>query len=205
MKLWMRKAVVVLVAIMTLGLYVPPTPTDVNAEDSNKEAFSPGSDVDGASTPTIVAEAVHEVQERIDDEEQTSDNVIHALTEKAKQQTMNKLGPKIRNQVEDEFASDILPGIENVLTNLFMEAGEDEIPYYGITEDPSDGYGERIFNVYDVRTHRDIARFHVRRDNRPLEGYWFNFHYHLSKDNFEKHHVIGEIYWDKNMPPKWMA
>src|SRR5699024_12744030 len=87
----------------------------------------------------------------------------------------------------------ILPEIENVITHMLTDM-EDEAPYIGITEKPSTGYGERIFNIYDYRTQRDIARFDVRRDNRPQDGYWFNFHYHLGDDNFEKHYEIGEIY-----------
>src|SRR5690625_2926285 len=99
----------------------------------------------------------------------------------------------------------ILPTMEEALQHILTDIGEEDATYIGITEQLSTGYGEKIFHVYDYRTKNDIARFHVRRDNRPLEGYWFNFHYHLYDDNFEKHYEIGEIYWDKNIPPKWMS
>ncbi|HLQ71498.1 MAG TPA: YpjP family protein, partial [Bacillota bacterium] len=130
---------------------------------------------------------------------------VQLLTDKAIEQTIAKLGPKITEKVEDDFMESILPAMESVLETVLTEAGEDALPYYAITEEPAKGVGERIFHVYDFHNEKDVARFDVRRDNRPQEGYWFNFHYHLSADNFEYHHEIGEIYWNKNMPPKWMS
>lgn len=204
MKLWMRKVTVVLVTIMTLGLYVPPIHINTNAED-NKETVSPEADVTNAVF-TSVAEETEEVEtDSSDGEALTNDYFVSVLTEKAKEQTITKLGPKIVSQVDDEFTTEILPNIEEVVHMILADSEEEDLPYYGITESPSRGLGERIFNLYDYRTNEDIARFHVRRDNRPQEGYWFNFHYHLNDDGFEEHHQIGEIYWDKNIPPKWMA
>ncbi|MED4798110.1 YpjP family protein, partial [Priestia megaterium] len=51
----------------------------------------------------------------------------------------------------------------------------------------------------------DLIRFHVRRENPPKDGYWFNFHYHAAADNFQKHYDLGKIYWNRNMPPKWFS
>lgn len=98
------------------------------------------------------------------------------------------------------MTSEILPKIEEVVTDLLVNAGDEEVPYLEITEEPTAGYGEKIFNVYNQRTKEEIARFHVRRDKRPGEGYWFNFHYHLKDDQFVKHHQIGEVFWEKNTP-----
>lgn len=211
MKLWIRKISVILITIMTLGMYVPPSFIDVEAEEGNKalseetnpnentaedEAEVPPVSEPDVPAPTLVSEP---------EEEATSDRLINRLTEKAKEQSIEKLGPRIVAQVENDFTAEILPKIEESLEMILTEAGEEHLPYYGITEHPADGVGEKIFNVYDYRTRKDIARFHVRRDNRPLEGYWFNFHYHVSKDGFENHHEIGEIYWDKNIPPQWMS
>src|SRR5699024_9546688 len=133
-----------------------------------------------------------------------SETIVKAITDQAKEQTLTKFGPKITNQVETEFTMAILPIMEEVITDLLAQK-EDELLFLGVTESPTKGYGEKIFNIYDYRTNKDIARFDVRRDNRPQDGYWFNFHYHLCDDNFETHHEIGEIYWDKNTPPKWMS
>lgn len=199
MKLWMRKLTVALITIMTLGLYVPPLYLDVDA-DENKDALASSPDsYDGASL-TVIETAEDENIPGNDE-----DYYIETLTEKAKEQTITKLGPRITEQIDEDFLDDILHNIEEIVQTILADAGDDASQYFGITERPTKGSGERIFNIYDYRTQDDIARFHVRRDNRPLEGYWFNFHYHLSNDSFEEHHVIGEIFWDKNVPPKWMS
>lgn len=181
---------------MALGVYIPPTYLDVNAEESN-EAIS--TDVD---TNTPVAE-VNREEEAIDTDVDDGD-FISVLTDQAKKQTHMKLGTRIMNQVGVDFATTILPNMEDVLASILEEA-EKETPYLAITEEPSQGYGEKIFTIYDYQTKKDIARFDVRRVKRPLDGYWFNFHYHVNTDNFQEHHQIGEIYWDKNIPPKWMS
>lgn len=203
MKLWIRKAIVVLVAIATLGFYAPVSLLEVDADDGKDKVSEAGAYKEQDLESIIVEEEIDKPS--IDTEEIDERTFyIHEMMEKAKDTTMTKFGPRIANQVEDEFNTAILPTIEQVIEGLVNEAGDDYI-YYGISESPSKGYGERIFHVYDYRTKEDIARFHVRRDNRPLEGYFFNFHYHLKEDNFKEHYEIGEIYWDKNTPPKWMA
>src|SRR5699024_8732952 len=134
------------------------------------------------------------IAEQITTYDVEEENVAATLMEKAIAQTSVKFGPKIENQLENEFQEVILPKMEETLTSIFTEAGEDRLPFYEITENPATGKDEKI-----------IAKFHVRRDFKPQEGYWFNFHYHLGKDQFETHYELGNIYWDKNMPPKWMA
>lgn len=204
MKLWLRKLSVILITIMTLGLYVPSAMLDIEAEES-KDSLSSKADI---NNDTVYPDTEVQVEE-IDhiDSYQIFDNdyYLHMLTEKASEQVVTKLGPKIVNRVENDVLQTILPNIEDVLVTVLAESDEDALPYYGITEEPTRGLGEKIFHVYNYQTNQDVARFHVRRDNRPLEGYWFNFHYHLSDDNFEEHHELGEIYWDKNIPPKWMS
>ncbi|MGJ9459127.1 YpjP family protein [Oceanobacillus sp. CF4.6] len=197
MKLWMRKIAVALVTIVTLGIYTPTDLLNIEAED-NKDNVASKADVNEAVSDSKEAE-------KIDFHVGTEDNVINQLTEKAKEQTIVKFGPKIAGQVEEEFNTVILPNIEAVIQTIVADHVVNDYSYFGITEQPAKGYGERIFNVYDHHLEQDIATFHVRRDNRPLEGHYFNFHYHLSSDGFKEHHDIGEIYWDKNTPPKWMA
>jgi hypothetical protein len=190
MNRWMRKIAVALIAVLTFGLY---TPTYLIADENNhnKEFISPeGSEQGNVAILPNEQEAPEET------------NPISTLTEKAKQQSLKKFGPKISEKVEDEFMEVILPNIELALKSIVKE---DEAAYISITEQPTNGYGERIFNLHNERTNEDIAKFHVRRDNRPHDGFWFNFHYHLKEDNFEQHHMLGEIYYDKNTPPKWMA
>lgn len=207
MKRWFKKIAAILITFITLGIYIPPVllTTDL---DQDKENLASKSNVDEALFTSVSDSLdVEEVEpdDPLEDEWLTEDYFKRVITEKARQQTLTKFGTRIAKQVEDEFITSILPHIEIVLDMILAEVGKEESIYFGITENPTKGYGEKIFNIYDYRTNQDIARFDVRRENRPLEGYWFNFHYHLSKDNFEKHYDLGEIFWDKNIPPKWMA
>lgn len=185
---------VAFVAVLTLGLYIPSfdvtteTEKDESSYASTKEQHAPIEESSGyelAQLPETV----------------TTDQLI----EKAKAQTYAKFGTKIAPKLDEEFTTLILPKMEEELTRIFEAAGAAKLPYYEITENVADGYGERIFNVRDVKENKAIAKFHVRREHRPQEGYWFNFHYHLQDDKFATHHDLGDIYWDKNQPPKWMS
>jgi hypothetical protein len=201
MKLLMRKIAVMMVAIMTFGFYVPPgLHTDVEAEDNKNELSH--SDVNTETETASVLEVLE-----VHDPEVTAreEDPLFLLTDQAKEQTLMKLGPRITSQLDENFMDTILLNIEDTLESLIAEMPEEEYAYLNITESPADGFGEKIFHIYNARTNEDLIRFHVRRDHRPWEGYWFNFHYHINDDNFEDHHEIGEIFWDKNMPPKWMA
>lgn len=207
MKQWFRKIAAILMTIMTLGIYIPPgfLTSDL---DQDKDNLASKSNVDEASFKSVSESGIEPDKQYGNpqiEKRQTQNVFTQVITEKARQQTIAKFGDKIADQVEDEFIAVILPHMETVLEMILAEAGEQESIYFGITEEPTSGYGEKIFNIYDYRTHKDIARFDVRRENRPLEGYWFSFHYHLDKDDFEKHYEIGDIFWNKNMPPKWMA
>lgn len=201
MKLWLRKLSVILLTIVTLGFYIPPAIVTTDA-DKDKDSISDESIMDDNNESTVVDTPL-EVS-------LSKDNIINdidpidEIMEQAREQTLLKLGPRIASEIDDEFTSYILPNMEKALMSVLHDE-EGVANYFQITERPSDGMGERIFNVYDNRTKKDIALFHVRRDKRPLEGYWFNFHYHLAYDDFDKHHEIGEVYWDKNDPPKWMS
>ncbi|WP_234402429.1 YpjP family protein [Oceanobacillus damuensis] len=198
----MRKIAVVLVTIATLGIYTPTALLEANA-DEDKDTLSSKADVNEAVSDSTEAEQID--FNIAPDKPSSRDYIVNQLTEKAKEQTITKFGPKIASRVEDEFTSVILPNIEAVLQTIVEKNAADEYTYFAITEEPAKGYGERIFNVYDNKKAEDVAKFHVRRDNRPMEGYYFNFHYHLSSDGFKEHHDIGDIFWEKNTPPKWMA
>lgn len=204
MKLWMRKIAVALVAVVTLGLYIPEFDVDVEAEQNKETMDSESNSHDRAisetSDPPILTPELPDA-----DADAAAPDPIEELSDKAREQAMTKMGPRITAKVEGEFQAVILPKMEEALHRIMDETGADDFQYYSVTEQPSEGLGERIFNIYDERTGHDIARFDVRRENRPMEGYWFNFHYHIKSDGFEHHHEIGELYWDKNIPPKWMA
>jgi len=200
MKLWMRKIAVAIVAIMTFGFYVPPgLTTDVEAENNKNELSN--SDIN-QETVTSVLEILEEDEPEL---AQSKDDHLHTLTDQAKELTLIKLGPRITSKLDENFMDTILLNIEDTMDSILSGLPEEKYAYLNITETPAVGFGEKIFHIYDDETNEDIIRFHVRRDHRPWEGYWFNFHYHINADDFEGHHEIGEIFWDKNMPPKWMA
>ncbi|MBM7554283.1 YpjP family protein [Thalassobacillus pellis] len=201
MEHWLRKISVILVAILTLGMYIPPTYLEADAAESKEVSSSRNNHNEALITSSAGVDEDQQLDNLLED---IGENPIDVVAERAKTQTVTKLGPKIISKVEHEITDTIFPEMEEVIHNIITHAG-DEVPYYEITEELSPGYGEKIFNLYDYRTGEELAKFHVRRDKRPGEGYWFNFHYHLRDDNFEKHHTIGEVYWDKNTPPKWMA
>lgn len=203
MKLWGRRIFVVLVSVLTLGMYIPPTYVHTDAAE-NKEVAKQ----DDANTFTTPSDELvdddPEEDESVPESDSTEDHV-KVIIDQAKAQTVTKMGPRIIEKVDADMTNDILPKIEEVVEMIVVEAGDEEVPYYEISEESTPGYGEKIFNLYNHKTKEEIARFHVRRDKRPGEGYWFNFHYHLNQDDFVKHHSIGEIYWEKNTPPKWMS
>ncbi|MEW8987992.1 MAG: YpjP family protein, partial [Bacillus sp. (in: firmicutes)] len=82
---------------------------------------------------------------------------------------------------------------------------EEDLVHLAISEEPGKGKSEKIFHIKDEKTGEDVIRFHVRRDQPPHEGYWFNFHYHTHHDEYQTHHDLGSIYWAKNTPPNWMS
>lgn len=208
MNRWFKKISAVLMTIMTLGMYIPPTYMDAAAED-DKDNIYPANE--GIQEKELAISDLDALDDSIYDSDEdfsgveSSEDYVHLFTEQAREQTFSKLGPRISNKVEEDFMSEVFPGMEVVITSILEEIDEEEFPYIEINEQRSSVYGEKIFNIYDSQSKEDVARFHVRRDLRPKEGYWFNFHYHLRDDNYEEHHAIGEIYWDKNTPPKWMS
>lgn len=190
-----------MVTILTLGLYVPPIYVDADLDDSDKGEVSPGNnDLSDVSQQQVDVEL--EGDSVVTD---SNELYLEALTDQAKYQLMEKLGEKIASGIDYELEEVVLPNMELVLDQLYNQIGEQQSQYLVIAEDPASGYGERIFNLYDVDQKSDVATFHVKRVKRPQEGYYFQFHYHLAKDNFEEHYTIADIYWGKNTPPKWMS
>lgn len=198
MKRWMRKISVASIALITLGLYVPESPADVQA-DPGKET------VDSHKTSSERAERDEQpvLTAAIPAAEQA--DPVSDLHEEAREQALLKMGPRITAKVSDDFEADILPKMEEALDTILDGTGTEGVKHYYVTKQTCSGLGERIFNIYDDRSDKAVARFDIRRENRPMEGYWFNFHYHVKGDGFTEHHTIGNIYWGKNKPPKWMA
>lgn len=190
---WIRKTFVVMVSILTFGLVTPTQLiNNVNAEKpADNEVF------ETSTQPASISQhpAVFPKE----------DIILEKLKKQAEIQSYQKFGTKIKPVIEDEFREMILPNIEKVLDEIAGQFPEEELQNITITEQPGKGQSEKIFHVINRQTNKDLVRFHVRRDNPPQAGYWFNFHYHTYQDQFQSHHELGAIFWAKNTPPKWLS
>lgn len=198
MKKWLRKTIVLLISILTLGLYVPPIHINAEMDDLDKGEISPKeSDYSDRST-AIIEDTEPELTKT------TNELYRDSLVEHAKEQVMVKLGDKISSKIEVPLTEEVLPNLELVLDQVFDMVGDEKSQYLVIREEPASGYGERIFNLYDMSNQENIAKFHVTRVKKPQDGHYFQFHYHLANDQYEEHFPIAEVHWGKNTPPKWM-
>ncbi|MCA1030391.1 YpjP family protein [Bacillus timonensis] len=200
MNKWFRKALVVSFSLLTFGLVSPPAALTYTETDSDKNAK-----LDVAEQKQTFESNDNYDQISIDyNDTFEADFINHSIIE-AEKLSFKKFGAKIGPVIEDEFRSLILPKIQETIVLLSEQYPSENLKNLTISENPTGGISEKIFHVYDSLTNEDVIRFHVRRDHPPQSGYWFNFHYHTYHDNFQSHHELGNIYWDKNMPPKWMS
>jgi hypothetical protein len=188
---WLRKTLVVAITILTFGLVSPSTLflQDSKSDEPIQPDFTYGVQTDSSTN----------------EESEDRESFLASLIEQAEQAAWMKFGTKIGPVIEDEFREKILPQIENIIFEVASQFSDHEVKNLAITEQPTGGISEKIFHVYDQSSGRELLRFHVRREHPPLEGYWFNFHYHKADDSFQTHHDLGRIYWDKNTPPNWMS
>ncbi|MBT2737048.1 YpjP family protein [Bacillus sp. ISL-7] len=194
---WLRKTLFVLVSVLTFGLVTPTQLINtVNGENlADRDAFeAPSTESHFGQTNTFIEESDFD-----------KEKFIEELIKQAEFQSYQKFGPRIKPVIENEFREMILPNIETALEEIAVQFPEEDLKNLTITEHPGAGLSEKIFNINNRAIGKEILRFHVRRDNPPQAGYWFNFHYHTYHDNFQNHHELGSIFWAKNTPPKWMS
>nr|WP_290443530.1 YpjP family protein [Sporolactobacillus kofuensis] len=123
----------------------------------------------------------------------------------AEKQGLNKFGTRIATRINHQYSEQIVPGFAQAIREVSDAHDSAWVRELAVTHTPASGLGERILHVYNKQTGSEILKLHVRRDHPPLDGYYFNFHYHTAFDGFQKHHELKTIYWGKNMPPKWRA
>lgn len=195
---WLRKSLVVFVSILTFGLVSPSPATFLNNNNNDKKP------IDEREVP-FARESIEDEAIFVDSTKGnfSREDFISNMMKEAEAQSYLKFGPKIKPVIEDEFRLVVLPNMEKAINEVTHIFPEEELSYLTVTEFPAAGTSERIFHI--TRDNEDIIRFHVRRDRPPQEGYYFNFHYHTYHDQFQTHYALGEIYWDKNTPPKWMS
>ena len=194
---WLRKTLFVLVSVLTFGLV---TPTQL-INPVNAETITDQDAIEAPSAESLFGQTNTFIEESNFDKEK----FIGELIKQAELQSYQKFGTKIKPIIENEFREIILPNIEIALEKIAIQFPEEDLKNLSITEQPGAGLSEKIFNINNRVIGKDLLRFHVRRDNPPQAGYWFNFHYHTYHDDFQSHHELGAIYWAKNTPPKWMS
>ena len=196
MNKWLRKSLVILFSIATFGLVTPPASlaiTDKPSDDSTEKVSFSDDVIEQTASPVVEEEQPFE-----------KEHILTNILNEAEEKSLLKFGDKIGGVIEDEFKEVILPKMEEIITYYLNEESDELFEHLEVSK-PSGGTGEKIFHIYNTETGQDVLRFHVRRENRPLEGYWFNFHYHTYHDSFQSHKDLGSIYWDKNTPPNWMV
>lgn len=194
MKKSIQKLMVSLVAVVTLGIITPSHSIWESLFEANTNNKSHVEKV--PITAFAEEHATYDVQLK----EETPD--FRAL---AKEQSLLKFGTKVGPKIEEDFDEVIFPKMEQAIDDTFARLGDDQLRNVAITENPSGDYAEKIFNIYNRETKEDLLRFHVRTENRPFDGYYYNFHYHTYEDAFASHYDLGEIYWSRNTPPKWLS
>lgn len=213
---WLRKTLITLVTVLTLGTVVPT----FNVHQESKKPDS-GEQRPKASRGEFLATTGHEaigvetVEERVSEWPeiaalcQTRAEMLEQLeryaAKEATAQGFEKFGPAIAGEIGAVYVEDIVPRFADAVASLGATVDDETLRHLMVSRHPAGGTGERILHFYDGRTGEELIKFHVRRDHPPQEGYWFNFHYHTYQDGFQEHHEIAKVYWDKNMPPKWMA
>lgn len=204
MKKWLQKTLVITVAMLTLGMITP--------NHEIWDALENGQSNNGSQDRNILANANAAteqstviVENSVSSEPLDDSSNFDSILLAAKEQSYIKFGSKIAPVIGDEFEEKIYPKLEQAIELTAASLNDQSAKYLAISRQPSGQYNEKIFHISDMITGKDLLRFHVRTEKRPLEGYYYNFHYHTAEDNFVAHHTLGDIYWSKNTPPKWLS
>jgi len=216
---WLKKTLVTLVAVLTLGTVVPT----VNYHSDNNRPNRYGND--GARTrseaePIVLVQTkeadAQEAEKRSDEswaaiaaQCETKDEMLAELErftmKEAETQGIQKFGDNIAEVIGETYKKEIVPKFAKAVTSLGAMTDTETLRHLAVSHNPASGTGERIMHLYDERTGKEWVKFHVRRDHPPLDGYYFTFHYHVEDDNFQNHYEVGKINWGKNTPPNWTA
>ncbi|WP_408006220.1 YpjP family protein [Pseudalkalibacillus sp. A8] len=214
MPVWLRKTLVVLITVFTLGTVSPPPHLLADSDEKataestanyieEKELVKPS--IEKAPEPDFQTASWNEIASAYEDTEDLQEAFVTYTVIQATEQTKEKFGERIESKRGEEFRAVILPKIEETIGQLSSKLDEETIRSLSISDRPTKGKGEKIFHIKNAVTGKDVFRLHVRRENPPGQGHWFSFHYHDARDDFASHHELGSIYWDRNTPPNWMS
>ncbi|SOC15149.1 YpjP-like protein [Ureibacillus xyleni] len=202
MKKWWQKTLVISVALLTFGLITPNHEIWDALENGQASNNSQGSNIQTNNQPNTQISAV--VEQEISTEDELPQQTIESILFAAKEQSYIKFGSRIAPVIGDEFEDRIFPKIEEAIQQTLTRMDNESIKYLSISNQPSQN-GEKIFHITNEEDGQDLIRFHVRTEKRPQDGFYYNFHYHTVEDQFVAHHTLGDIYWSKNTPPKWLS
>lgn len=223
MPMWLRKGLVAIVAVLTLGTIVPTSYLHTAENNSKSGNVQSQGQQRSDQDRVIIEDAITEVEEDKDSQSGEADSswrqiamtcytqsqLIQKFSEFAKEeaikQATDKFGVTIQNRIGETYNKVIAPKFGKAMANLTYNLDEATLRNLEVSHNPAGGTGERILHFYDTRTGKEVVKFHVRRDQPPKDGYWFNFHYHSYVDHFQAHHTLDTIYWGKNTPPQWAA
>ncbi len=195
MKKWIYKTLAITVAFLTFGIITP-----------NHEIWTSLEQLEDQKKAVVYEPSTNDVANSYQlDELIELESPLASILKNAKEQSYIKFGTKISPVIGENFDAFIYPKMVEAIETTIAKLDDGTVQHLAISESPSGDYGEKIFNIYNVENRKDIMRFHVRTENRPFEGHYYNFHYHLQEDKFTTHYNLGEIYWSKNTPPKWLS
>ena len=197
MNKWWQKSLMIAVAVLTLGA-IPPSHMlwESLLDDKAHNDSQPAQEKD----KQVLYDWIDPGEFYFADP-----SILHTVHKSAEEQAYLKFGSRIGPIIGKEFQSAILPNMQQAIDMHLAKFGNSELRKLAISEKPSGDHSEKIFHIYDIDTNKDAIRFHVRTEKKPKEGYFFNFNYHVAEDNFQQHITLGDIYWSKDTPPKWLS
>ncbi len=210
MPMWFRKMLVGMIAVLTLGTVVPTGYLHINTKNAREDVQEAQA---GSYSPSILDAQPEErqVEDKTDAEPQQLSRselkaqLVSLAAKEASNQGQKKFGLTIQKKIGAQYEQTVVPKFKEAVQTLADQLSDDQLKQVSISQNPSSGQGERIIHLYDGDSKQSYLKLHVRRDHPPLEGYWFNFHYHTYEDDFNGHHDLAKVYWNKNTPPNWQA
>ncbi|RYL93551.1 YpjP family protein [Sporolactobacillus sp. THM19-2] len=208
---FMRKTLIGIVAVLTFGAIVPTFPANYLDKQSDKQNIQ---STKGQKTDLPAYVETQEASRRtgwsaaVPDDEPV-EKLISAFSSYAllevRYQGLHKFGRRITEKMGYQYATEVAPAFAAVIRELSRGHDSEWVRSLAVTHSAAPGLGERILHIYNTDSGKNVLKLHVRRDHPPLDGYWFDFHYHSARDGFQAHHELKKIYWGKNIPPKWRA
>lgn len=207
---FLRKSLMTLAAILTLGAALPFMPSHTVERPSDKGNFQSEKE----QAPGLKKERTNEAQSPAWSEDDQSDLANQRqlillfsiyVSRELREQGLQKFGARIRTKIGDQYVNEIVPAFLPAIKQISSGHDATWVGQLAVTHEPASGMGERILHVYQRESGQELLKLHVRRDHPPQDGFWFDFHYHTIADHFQKHHPLKRIYWGKDTPPKWTA